>query len=285
MRDTLTPCRTCGPCWRAPPFFCSARPAVRRGKIRESIRALKPDVLAVQEMGGTNALLELRTALKSEGMDYPYWEHVSGFDTNIHVAVLSRLPIVASRPHTTEGFLLNGRRFLVGRGFAEVDIRVNAAYQFTLLAAHLKSRREVPQADEAELREQEAILLREIIDVRLKADPELNLIVMGDFNDLKNSRALRTLVGRGKYALIDARPAERNGDRPTVLDGHQSPRSVTWTYYFARDDTYSRIDYILLSRGIAREWQPDGTYVLALPGWGVGSDHRPIVATFLARDN
>src|SRR5437660_12780805 len=68
-----------------------AKPEAAKAKIRESIRALKPDVLAVEEMGGTNALLELRASLKTEGLDYPYWEHVNGFDTNIHVAVLSRL--------------------------------------------------------------------------------------------------------------------------------------------------------------------------------------------------
>ena len=50
------------------------------------------------------------------------------------------------------------------------------------------------------------------------------------------------------------------------------------------EDTYSRIDYILLSPGMAREWVKDETYVLALPNWGVGSDHRPLVATFVAED-
>src|SRR5437870_4455124 len=100
-----------------------SRPHVKseaaKAKIRESIRALKPDVLALQEMGSTNALLELRASLKREGLDYPYWEHVSGFDTNIHLALLSRIPFAARRPHTNEGFLLHGRRFQVSRGFAE----------------------------------------------------------------------------------------------------------------------------------------------------------------------
>ena len=114
-----------------------------KDKIREMIRAMKPDVLAVEEIGGTNALLELRSSLRAEGLDYPHWSHVAGFDTNIHVAVLSRFPFLACRPHTNEGFLLNGRRFRVSRGFAEVDVQVNAEYKFTLIAAHLKSRREV----------------------------------------------------------------------------------------------------------------------------------------------
>lgn len=97
-----------------------------KAKIRESIRALRPDVLAVEEIGGTNALLELRASLKREELDYPYWEHLTGFDTNIHLAVLSRLPIIARRPHTNEGFLIHGRRFRVSRGFTEVDVQVNA---------------------------------------------------------------------------------------------------------------------------------------------------------------
>ena len=89
-----------------------------KAKIRESIHALKPDVIAFEEMGSTNALLELRASLKAEGMDFPYWEHVNGFDTNIHVAVLSKFPITARRPHTNENFLLDGRRFSVSRGFS-----------------------------------------------------------------------------------------------------------------------------------------------------------------------
>jgi len=241
-------------------------------------------VLAVEEIGSTNTLLELRSSLRAEGLNYPHWAHVAGFDTNIHVAVLSRFPFLACRTHTNEGFLLNGRRFRVSRGFAEVDVQVNAEYKFTLIAAHLKSRREVPQADETDLREQEAAVLREIIDARLRTDPNLNLIVLGDFNDLKDSKPIRTIIGRGKNALIDTRPAEKNGELPLASNSLAAPRNVTWTYYFSKEDTYSRIDYLLLNRGMAREWQTNATYVLALPGWGVASDHRPIIAGFVARD-
>jgi len=255
-----------------------------KSKIRESIRALNPDVLALQEIGNTNALLELRDALKADGVPFPFWEHVTGFDTNIHVAVLSRFPIVARRPHPNDGFLLYGRRYHVSRGFAEVDIRVNPKYVFTLITAHLKSRRLVPEGDEAELREQEARLLRDIVETRLTANPALNLIVLGDFNDTKDSKSIRTLLGRGNSALIDTRPAERNGDSQPNANPHFAPRNVTWTHYYGKEDTYSRIDYILLSRGMAKEWLSSETYVLTLPNWGVASDHRPIVAMFEATD-
>jgi endonuclease/exonuclease/phosphatase family metal-dependent hydrolase len=255
-----------------------------KAKVRESIRTIHPDVLALQEVGGTNELLELRASLKAEGQDYPYWELVAGWDTNIQVAVVSRFPIVARRPHPNENYLLRGRRFHVSRGFLEVDVRVTPAYVFTLLTAHLKSRRQSPRADEAEMREQEAALLREIIDGCLNSNPKLNLVVLGDFNDVKDSRSTKIILGARGNALIDTRPAERNGDAPGSPTSHFSPRNVTWTHYYGKEDTYSRIDYILLSRGMAREWKTNGTYVLTLPNWGLASDHRPIIASFVAED-
>lgn len=255
-----------------------------KAKIRESIRALKPDVISFEEMGSTNALLELRASLKTEGLDFPYWEHVSGFDTNIHVAVLSKFPITARRPHTNENFLLDGKRFSVSRGFLEVDIQVNTNYSFTLLGAHLKSKRPVPEADQADLRLEEAKLLRARIDAILKANPNANFVVQGDFNDTKDSASTKMVVGTGKTKLFDTRPAERNGDNVPSSNPRYSPMNVTWTYYYAVEDTYSRIDYILLSPAMAREWLKDETYVLSLPNWGVGSDHRPIVAGFEAQD-
>jgi endonuclease/exonuclease/phosphatase family metal-dependent hydrolase len=255
-----------------------------KAKIRESIRALSADVIALQEMGTTQALLELRDSLQKEGLVYPHWEQVNGWDTNIHVAILSKFPFVNRRPHTNDSFLLHGRRFFVSRGFAEVDIQVKPGYTFTLFAAHLKSRRVVPDADETELREQEAILLREKIDARLAANPQANLMVVGDFNNTKDSPSTKTIIGRRPNALKDIRPAERNGDNQPNPIPYFEPPNITWTHYFGKEDTYSRIDYILASRGLAREWDTNGTYVLALPNWGVGSDHRPIVARFFAED-
>jgi endonuclease/exonuclease/phosphatase family metal-dependent hydrolase len=257
-----------------------AKSTEAKAKVRESIEAMKPDVIAFEEMGTTNALLELRQSLKADGLNFPFWEHVSGADTNIHVAVLSKFPIVARHPHTNDEFLLDGRRFRVERGFAEVDIQATTNFTFTLIAAHLKSRLIVPDADQSEERLGEARVLRGIIDEHFKANPSVKLIVLGDFNDLKNSDSTREIIGRGKFKLTDTRPAERNGDDAPAAPPYFEPRNVAWTYFYGADDTYSRIDYILLSPAMARDWVRAETYIPTIPNWGVGSDHRPIVAAF-----
>lgn len=255
-----------------------------RAKVRETLLKLQADVLALQEVGGSNALLELRASLKAGGLDYPHWEWVPGYDTNIQVAVLSRFPFAARRSLTNAGFLLQGRRFRTSRGIAEVDVQVTPNYRFTLFVVHLKSRRESADADHAQIRFEEARILREHIDRRLVSDPQANLLVAGDFNDLKESRPIRTILGRAPRLLSDLRPAEPNGDDARLPDGRPSLRTVSWTHFYAKEDTYSRIDYLFVSPGMRREWIRGSAQILALPNWGVGSDHRPVIARFSTRD-
>jgi endonuclease/exonuclease/phosphatase family metal-dependent hydrolase len=250
--------------------------AEARARVRDNILAMKPDVIALEEVGSSNALLALQAALKTNGLDLPNWDEVNGYDTNIHICVLSRFPIIARRPHTNETFLLQGRRMSVTRGFAELDIQVNKNYRFTLIAAHLKSRLPSPVGDQEEWRYEEAVALRHVLDGRFEDNPGQNLIVLGDFNDIKDSKPIRTIMGRGRGRLFDTRPGERNGDSES--------RTITWTHYYSKEDSYSRIDYILLSHGMEREWLPEETYVLSVPNWGVASDHRALVAGFVAED-
>ncbi|HAV62312.1 MAG TPA: hypothetical protein DCY13_08090, partial [Verrucomicrobiales bacterium] len=130
----------------------------------------------------------------------------------------------------------------------------------------------------------EARLLREKIDARLRADPQANLVVLGDFNDTKDTPPIKTLKGRGRTAMIDTRPAEQNGDNVAPERTGYDPRNITWTYHYGVEDTYSRVDYILISPGLAKEWLQEETFVQAGPNWGLASDHRPLVATFRTAD-
>jgi endonuclease/exonuclease/phosphatase family metal-dependent hydrolase len=257
-----------------------AKSAEAKAKVCENILAIKPDVIALEEMGTTNALLELQSSLRNKGLDLPFWEHISAHDTNIHLAILSKFPFTKRQPHTNDAFLIGTHRYFVSRGFAEVEIEVNSKYRFTLVAAHLKSRLLVGSANEAEERLQEATMLRALIDERLSANPEMNLIVVGDFNDTRDSAPLKTIIGSARNPLFDLRPAERPHPPHVASDEH----AVTWTYHFAKEDVFSRIDYMLVSRGMSREWLNEDTYVFSSQDWGLASDHRPVIADFIAEE-
>ena len=106
-----------------------------------------------------------------------------------------------------------------------------------------------------------------------------------------NAIDVRTMEFCRRWGIADAvRGAGIPRDFPhtalyaTSLAGYEiarfEPRNITWTHYYGKEDTYSRIDYILLSPAMARTWRSNETYILTLPNWGAGSDHRPIVATF-----
>ena len=105
------------------PVFNGVKPksAESRRVIRESLRAMNADVVAFQEVGSTNALLELRSTLAREGLDYPYWDYVRGRDSTLHLAYFSKYPITARKHHASEGYLHQGRRFYVARGFGEFE--------------------------------------------------------------------------------------------------------------------------------------------------------------------
>ncbi len=256
--------------------------AESKAKIRECIRALHPDVLALQEMGSVAALMELRAALKAEGLDFPHWEHVSGSDANVHVAILSRFPFSARRPHTDDTFELGGQRFRVRRGFAEVDVQVNPDYQFTLFAAHLKSRNAVPDGDAAGQRLGEAKLLRSKIDARLAQNADAKIIVLGDFNDTQDSAVLQTIRGVGTRELFDTRPGDSGTGAVAVPEPGVAAQGAAWTTFHAEQGRYERIDYVLISHALVADWVAAESRVLAMPDWRTASDHRPVVAAFRA---
>jgi len=257
--------------------------AESKAAVREGIRAMNPDVLALQEMGGVATLLELRDSLSAEGADYPYWEHVKGADADLHLAILSKFPFADRRPRNNDSFNLSGRRFQVRRGFGEVDIRISSDFSFTLVTAHLKSRNATPEADASELRLEEARLLRTRIDALFAGNPNTNLIVLGDFNDSPESAVVRTIIGQDQHRLIDTCPAERNGAGFRVGSSVSASGKGAWTNFFLEKGEYSRFDYILVSPAMAPSLTAGGSFVLDVPNWATASDHRPIAASFRTR--
>lgn len=75
------------------------KPEAEKSALRRAILDLKPDILAIQEIGSPAFLREIRADLRAEGLDYPHTAHLQGPDPDRSVAFLSRLP--PSRHHAS----------------------------------------------------------------------------------------------------------------------------------------------------------------------------------------
>ncbi len=262
-----------------------AKSETSRLKVVEFLRAIDADVIALQEMDRRAALAELRLRLKAKGLDYPHEAWVVGPDPAIHLAVLSRFPIIKDRSHQHVSYLLDRKRFQVSRGIGEVEVQVNSRYRFVLFNVHLKSKRPVGFADQAAMRLEEARALRRLVVKRLNANPDENLLVVGDLNDTPNTDPIKDLIGRRAPRLVDLRPVEQNGDQaPNPANQNYGPRRVAWTHFYWAKDEYTRLDYQMASKGMVKELDRSGSRVQVMADWGTASDHRPVVARFFAED-
>ena len=245
------------------------RPRPEADALFDVIRMASPDVLAVQEMGPPDAWSDFKERLRAAGLQYRYEEYLRVDPNDSNLALLSKYPVVGRYPQTNDIYTIGPAQFPVRRGFLDVEIEVNPDYRFRLVAAHLKSK--VFHAyGQAEMRRNEARLLGNHARAILDQNPDANLLVLGDFNDIPDSRVLREIrTYQDKPLLLDLRPADPSGD--------------AWTWR-APNDVHERVDYLLASPAMARELVLDKTTVSRAPLLLRATDHRPIYAVFAARD-
>ncbi len=245
------------------------KPAAERDAMASLLARIDADVLAVQEIGPTAMVEDLRHNLRARGLDYPYVDHAIRPQSDLGLAVFSRFPIVERKPRLDDAYRIGATNLPVLRGFADVTIEAAPGYRFRLIVAHLKSKTYHPLG-QTEMRRNEARLLANHVRRALRSDPALNLLVAGDLNDSPDSGPLQEIVGQGAIRLIDLRPADAVGD--------------VWTHQGRGIDIYSRIDYLLASPGMAQEFVRGRSRAVRDPSVAVASDHRPLVAVFTARD-
>lgn len=243
------------------------KPAEEISAVIAVIKEINPDILGIVEIGDEAMLDDLRDRLKAAGLDYPHKEWVRGTDAARHLALLSRFPMVARNSRDEVPFELNGTRMRIGRGILDVTVRLPDNDLLHLVGAHLKSRREVPDFDQATMRAREAGLLREHLDSILKANPGEKVLLFGDLNDTKNEYAVKLLTGsaRDPLRMKDLNLSDRHGDR--------------WTHYWAAADIYSRIDYLLVSLKLWPDINMDKSGISCSKLWSKASDHRAIFTT------
>lgn len=228
---------------------------------------LKPDILGVCEMGSEEDLADFQRRLEAVGLPMPHREWVQGADPSRHLALVSRFPITARQSRTDLRYPLDQVMRPIQRGILDVTVQIEPSYALRLVGLHLKSRREVEDAEQALMRRHEAHLVRQHINEILNAAPATNLLVYGDCNESKEEPGLREIKGA---------PGQPNSLRELPLADDAGEK---WTYYYEPADEYSRIDFAFASAELMREviLKHSGIY----PGrdWNEASDHRPLFVT------
>jgi len=228
---------------------------------------LRPDVLGLLEMGGVPALEDLRIRLAAAGLDLPHSALTFGADTERQIGLLSRYPIKANRSPAPPRFVLGAQWQTMQRGILDVELEAPGLGTLRFVGIHFKSRRSVPDFDQAAMRLREARVLREHIAGITSENPNMHIVLWGDFNDTKNTPTLREIAGPAGFlnALVLLPLADDRGER--------------WTHHWAEADVYSRIDFIFLSKNLLPYFDEKRSCVSSDPRWSTVSDHRPLILT------
>ena len=270
------------------------KPPAEIGAVMAILKRLHPDILGVAEViqaPDDRYLHLLRDLLAREGLDYRYMSTVRGEDRRIQVALFSRFPILDDAPFVRDRFPMTLQSastgevrkasWRVGRGFLNCRIEVAPGYSLQVMATHLKSKlpekgivpEEVGETGDEVVRRAEAGLLREHIDAFSRAHPGDDLLVIGDFNDVPESRAIRSIEG-------DASPVR---DLPLA-----DWAGETWTENDSYDKKRERIDYLFADGSLRGRFVPGESFLYRPrdgdgPQYGIlaGSDHRALFARFL----
>jgi len=190
--------------------------------IAQTILAIAPDVLGVQEVGDPASFADLQRRL---GDRYPYTMLSTKPDARgIRVGFISRFPLVQAREFdkfppeaiTTIPASGGGTASNMGRGVLKATVVVAPGILINLVVLHLKSKlvsypnnRRAPQDEDERARETGFTLLKraaEAVAVRVYLNRLLTgnsepLVLMGDFNDNEEAVTTQILLGPSDRSL------------------------------------------------------------------------------------
>jgi endonuclease/exonuclease/phosphatase family metal-dependent hydrolase len=261
--------------------------------IAKVIKAIDADVLALEEVESKEAIEWFRDEFL-QGLGY---DHVASLDVGyyrgVEQSVLSRFPIsgVTAWPDesladmeakkTGDGWETKGdapKSFQ--RSPLMVDIEVpessdHPAYSFTLAVVHHKSGNFKRQ------RESEALQLVELLQSRLEEEPELNLIILGDFNAGPFDQSVAVYKNAGFVNAYEHRWSREEGTR-NLFRTHESDRVIDYIMLHPNADsevaknTFQVVGS--LHPGDKYNWRKDE------PPSGYAADHYPLVIDLVPQD-
>ncbi len=271
--------------------------------ISKVIHEMQCDIISLQEIESLRALKALQKALKRRGSYFPYYAITSKKSTSVHVALLSKYPIVYAK----ELSVTSSRKY---RNILEVKINIDSETLY-LFSNHWKAKN-APES--------RRIISAKVLQKRLlQLGHQKNIILLGDFNShyeeyitFKKSRKHNNTKGiTGINHILKTTLNHKAVTQKTLQTCHdcsynlwyEIAKNRRWTHQFksskeALDSMiitkglydHKGLDYIpqsfqrfeanyLFKRHKPYRWQRSRSYPRHHTGKGY-SDHLPIYADF-----
>jgi endonuclease/exonuclease/phosphatase family metal-dependent hydrolase len=201
----------------------------------QAMKGVKADILGLQEVEGLDALKRFVGEFL-RGSDYTYKVVIDGNDPRlIDVALVSKYPFAYIRTHQFER-APGGKSFVFSRDCLEVGLQLSQHTILPVFVNHFKSMVGGRAQTMARRRLQAEAVVR-ILKERFGNDPgEAAWVVLGDLNDYLPSPGLEPLLGQPWVENVVAR----------------LPQPERWTHYYDDRQEYKQLDYLLLSKVLAR---------------------------------
>jgi endonuclease/exonuclease/phosphatase family metal-dependent hydrolase len=200
----------------------------------KAIRETDADILGLQEIENLKVLDRFISRYLG-GKGYKHRILIDAFDPrHIDVALISRHPIVGVRTYRQER---NSKKTsgLFSRDCLEVVIDVDGKH-LTVYVNHFKSMIRKRNDTKARREEQVERVAKIITDNWNDTNFEGNFIVLGDFNDyIDPDTSLTKLIDHPGLVNVSDRIDTEN----------------RWTHYWAKENEYRQLDYILVSKSLA----------------------------------
>lgn len=249
--------------------------------LAKALRAVNADVVGLSELENEGVLKAFVAELLPD-MGYQYVAaQPTNSDRGQNLGILSRYPIEklisyrlspVLQEHSIPGEPLSTKN--MARDLCHAQIRGPGNRLLHVMVVHFKSKNDRagdPQSEQ--WRTAEARFTRQQISNILADDPQALIAVMGDFNDLPDSKPINILLDR------------HNKLPKLLLDAHRDmPMEQRITYLKKPYRNAGPIDYILLSPALDKFRQPSSAKVLDDPTLLAGSDHAPVYVTLDFKD-
>ncbi len=226
----------------------------------------KPDILGICEIGTEGDLQDLQTRLKAAGLNLPHYVHTGGIDSTRRLGILSSFPIAGNHSKQELVYEINGHERMMGRGILDVTIDLPGGTTH-FIGLHLKSKRELEDFDQAEIRLNEARLAREHCDAIFDEDANARIVLYGDMNDTRKTPPLAMLMGKYKSDTYMGDVFAKDS------------RKHLWTHFWSYQQQYARFDWVMISPAVYSNVDKENSYIADPEIWNDASDHRAVVVT------